>query len=128
MGQSKPFTESQKIIGNYEPGEGPGPRMLSAESFEGEEVVDRNRDKVGEITNIMIDVPSGRIAYAVLSIGGILGMGGSTACRALERTDTGRREQAHHHQCRCKAAQGCARIRQGSLAKHGRRIVGQITA
>lgn len=75
MGQSTPFAESQKIVGNYEPGKGPGPRILSADSFEGEDVVDRNGDKVGEISEIMIDVPSGRIAYAVLSVGGILGMG-----------------------------------------------------
>jgi PRC-barrel domain len=37
----------------------------------------RNRlnEDVGSIKEIMIDVPSGRVAYAVLSVGGFLGMG-----------------------------------------------------
>jgi hypothetical protein len=30
---------------------------------------------LGEIQDIMLDVPSGRIAYAVLSFGGVLGIG-----------------------------------------------------
>jgi len=30
---------------------------------------------VGSIKEIMIDVPSGRVAYAMLSVGGFLGMG-----------------------------------------------------
>jgi hypothetical protein len=32
-------------------------------------------ENVGSIREIMIDVPSGRVAYAVLSVGGFLGMG-----------------------------------------------------
>jgi hypothetical protein len=32
-------------------------------------------DDLGKIEEIMLDVPSGRVAYAVLSFGGVLGMG-----------------------------------------------------
>lgn len=32
-------------------------------------------DNLGSIKELMVDIPSGRIAYAVLSFGGFLGMG-----------------------------------------------------
>ena len=38
-------------------------------------VHDAGGEKLGTIENIMIDKPSGRVAYAVLAFGGILGMG-----------------------------------------------------
>ena len=62
------------IIGGT-PGDGPGPEVLAADSIEGDSVVNSRGDKLGEITDIMIDVPSGRVAYAVLSSGGFLGIG-----------------------------------------------------
>jgi hypothetical protein len=34
-----------------------------------------NGDKIGEIERIMIDKRSGKVAYAVMSFGGFLGMG-----------------------------------------------------
>ena len=54
---------------------GPGPEVMAASSFEGESVVDTRGDTVGEIEEIMLDVRSGRIAYAVMSVGGFLGIG-----------------------------------------------------
>ncbi len=55
--------------------EGPGPRIMSASTLEGDEVVNRQGEKLGELEEIMIDVTTGRIAYAVLSTGGFLGIG-----------------------------------------------------
>jgi sporulation protein YlmC with PRC-barrel domain len=54
---------------------GPGPEIMAASSFEGETVVNNQGDTVGEIEEIMLDVRSGRIAYAVMSVGGFLGIG-----------------------------------------------------
>ena len=54
---------------------GPGPEIMAASSFEGETVVNRQGETVGEIEEIMLDVRSGRIAYAVMSVGGFLGLG-----------------------------------------------------
>jgi len=54
---------------------GPGPRIMAANTLEGDKVFNNAGDELGEITNIMIDVPNGRVAYAVLSFGGFLGMG-----------------------------------------------------
>lgn len=50
-------------------------RVLSASTLTKDSVFNRADEKVGAITEIMIDVPTGRVAYAVLSVGGFLGMG-----------------------------------------------------
>ncbi|EWY36213.1 hypothetical protein N825_29255 [Skermanella stibiiresistens SB22] len=49
--------------------------VLSAQSLIGDDVRNLENQPLGRIEDIMIDVPTGRVAYAVLSFGGILGMG-----------------------------------------------------
>jgi len=56
-------------------GDGPGPEVMAASSLDDTEVYSSDGEHVGEISEIMIDVPRGRVAYAVLSTGGFLGMG-----------------------------------------------------
>jgi sporulation protein YlmC with PRC-barrel domain len=50
--------------------------LISSRRVEGTPVYDSNGDKLGTIHSIMIDKKSGRVAYAVLSAGGFLGLGG----------------------------------------------------
>lgn len=50
-------------------------RLISADKVEGTAVYNPAGEKVGSVSNIMIDKISGRVAYAVLSAGGILGIG-----------------------------------------------------
>jgi len=50
-------------------------RVMGASTLNGDSVVNKAGEDVGKIDEIMIDVPTGRIAYAVLSFGGFLGMG-----------------------------------------------------
>ena len=50
-------------------------RVLSAETLCGNHVRNATGEDLGRIEEIMLDVSSGRIAYAVLSFGGFLGMG-----------------------------------------------------
>ena len=59
----------------YWENQGPGPRIMAADTLEGDKVVNATGEDLGELRDIMIDVPSGRVAYAVLSFGGFLGMG-----------------------------------------------------
>lgn len=54
---------------------GPGPEVLAAETLQGDDVINQQGEKLGSIEDIMLDVRSGKVAYAVLSFGGILGMG-----------------------------------------------------
>ncbi|WER49197.1 PRC-barrel domain-containing protein [Cupriavidus sp. WKF15] len=56
-------------------GEGPGPEVMAASSLDDTKVYSSDDQHVGEIKEIMIDVPRGRVAYAVLTTGGFLGMG-----------------------------------------------------
>jgi sporulation protein YlmC with PRC-barrel domain len=50
-------------------------RTLAASTLDGDHVVDRNGNDCGKVESIMIDVQTGRVAYVVLSFGGLLGMG-----------------------------------------------------
>lgn len=56
-------------------GEGPGPEVMAASSLENTNVYSSDGEHVGEIKEVMIDVPRGRVAYAVLTTGGFLGIG-----------------------------------------------------
>lgn len=77
------ITPAEAMYGTpYVPGDywktdqGPGPRVMAASTLEGDNVVTLVDDKkLGDIKEIMIDVPTGRVAYAVLSVGGFLGIG-----------------------------------------------------
>jgi sporulation protein YlmC with PRC-barrel domain len=54
---------------------GPGPQVMAADTLQGDSVRNDAGEELGEITDIMIDVPTGRVAYAVMSVGGVLGIG-----------------------------------------------------
>jgi hypothetical protein len=54
---------------------GPGPFLMGAETLIGNEVYNPQEEHLGEIKEIMLDTGSGAVAYAVLSFGGVLGMG-----------------------------------------------------
>lgn len=56
-------------------GAGPGPRIMAASTLTGDPVKNPAGDTLGEIKQIMLDVPQGAIAYAVMSFGGVLGFG-----------------------------------------------------
>ena len=58
---------------NYDE-KGPGPRLMGANTLIGDDVYNHKDEDLGDIKEIMLDVNSGRIAYAVLSFGGFLGI------------------------------------------------------
>ena len=51
------------------------PRVLSSTTLKGDVVRNGAGEKLGKIEEIMIDLPTGRVGYAVLSVGGFLGVG-----------------------------------------------------
>jgi len=64
------------------------PQMLSALTVAGDSVRNANGDDLGRLEDLVIDVESGRVNYAVLSFGGYLGLGGklfAVPWEALER-------------------------------------------
>jgi hypothetical protein len=51
--------------------------LISSNNVEGTNVYSPSGEKIGEIDHLMIEKQSGRVAYAVMSFGGFLGMGHS---------------------------------------------------
>ena len=54
---------------------GPGPHLMGANTLIGNDVYNLADEDLGDIKEIMLDMRDGRVAYAVLSFGGFLGMG-----------------------------------------------------
>src|SRR4029077_1707861 len=52
-----------------------GPFLMNASTLDGDKVVNPAGEDIGKIKAIMLDVAAGRIAYAVLSFGGLFGLG-----------------------------------------------------
>jgi hypothetical protein len=52
-----------------------GNALIASDRVEGTPVRRSNGDKIGTIERLMIDKVSGRVAYAVMSFGGFLGLG-----------------------------------------------------
>ena len=50
-------------------------RVLAASTLAGDSVRNAAGEDLGKLDELMIDIPSGRVAYAVLSFGGVLRMG-----------------------------------------------------
>jgi sporulation protein YlmC with PRC-barrel domain len=55
--------------------DGPGPQLMGADTLLGNDVYNHADEDLGDIKEFMIDMNTGKVAYAVLSFGGILGMG-----------------------------------------------------
>ncbi|WP_312518086.1 PRC-barrel domain-containing protein [Massilia sp.] len=54
---------------------GPGPALMGADTLIGDGVVNAAEEDLGDIKEIMLDMQTGQVAYAVLAFGGFLGMG-----------------------------------------------------
>lgn len=50
-------------------------QLISADKVDGTAVYNATGDKLGSVDHVMIDKFNGRVAYAVMSFGGFLGMG-----------------------------------------------------
>ena len=50
-------------------------RVLAASTIAGDTVKNAAGEDLGKLDELMVDIPSGKIAYAVLSFGGVLGIG-----------------------------------------------------
>jgi sporulation protein YlmC with PRC-barrel domain len=74
--QDRPSSGGAQVIGSGA-GDGPGPDVMAASTLKGTTVVSSDGGEVGTISDIMLDVRAGRVAYAVLSEGGFLGLGTS---------------------------------------------------
>ena len=51
------------------------PVVLSAGTLTGDPVINETGEHLGNLEELMLDLDSGRVAYAVISFGGIMGLG-----------------------------------------------------
>lgn len=51
------------------------PNVLSSSSITGDKVANMQGENLGDIKDLMIDLSTGKVAYAVLDFGGFLGIG-----------------------------------------------------
>jgi sporulation protein YlmC with PRC-barrel domain len=49
--------------------------LIAAEKVSGTSVYNRDRENIGEIYDVMLDKVTGKVAYAIMSFGGFLGIG-----------------------------------------------------
>jgi sporulation protein YlmC with PRC-barrel domain len=69
-------TPGARIVGKgAATAQGPGPDVMAAATLNGNKVLSTDGHEIGKVTDIMLDIRTGRVAYAVLSSGGFLGVG-----------------------------------------------------
>lgn len=71
------------------------PRLLSSSSICDSDVKNSEGESIGEIKDLMINWKDGSVSYAVLSFGGLLGMGDKLFAVPLEAFDFGAGDSDH---------------------------------
>ncbi len=54
---------------------GPGPELMGADTLSGNDVYNQKDEDLGDIKEIMLDMRTGQVSYAVLSFGGFMSQG-----------------------------------------------------
>jgi sporulation protein YlmC with PRC-barrel domain len=68
-------SKSSKAGAGPDARKGPGPSLMGADTLVGNDVYNDESESLGDIKEIMLDMRTGRVSYAVLSFGGFLGIG-----------------------------------------------------
>jgi hypothetical protein len=68
--ENRNMTQASTTVGSTT-----GQPLISSDKVEGTSVYDPQGNKIGSIKRLMIEKTSGKVAYAVMSFGGFLGMG-----------------------------------------------------
>jgi len=71
------MTTERDAYGNYVDAghQGPGPRLMGADTLIGDHVHNLQNEHLGTIKEIMLDMQTGHVAYVVMASGGVLKMG-----------------------------------------------------
>jgi len=93
--------------------------LISADKVEGTTVYNRTGDKLGTVKTVMIDKTSGKVAYAVMSFGGFLGMGSDLHPLPWSVLDYDTRQGGYVVDLDKKTLEGAPRYRQDEEAAWG---------
>ena len=80
-------------------GPGPGPALMGADTLIGNDVYNTANESLGSIKELMVEMSTGKIGYAVLSYGGFLGMGDRLFAVPWQALKLDSVEQAFYAQC-----------------------------
>jgi sporulation protein YlmC with PRC-barrel domain len=69
-------TESERMTRMGSTAGRDNPDFLSADTIKSDKIINKAGENLGKIEELMIDLQDGRVAYAALSFGGFLGLGG----------------------------------------------------
>jgi hypothetical protein len=69
------MTTHDSTMGDTDIHQNESANLISADRVKGTAVYDTNREKIGTIDSVMLTKQSGKVAYAIMSFGGFLGMG-----------------------------------------------------
>ena len=97
--------EERDAYGNYVDGghKGPGPGLMGAHTLVGDHVHNLKNEHLGTIKEIMLDMRTGQVAYAVMASGGVgLSRAGSVLARV--RPPCARRRHPRTGRSPCQAS------------------------
>lgn len=69
---------------------------LSSSSITGTKVTNEQGDDLGKIEDLMVDLESGKVSYAVVSFGGFLGMGNKLFAVPLQAMHVDTKDEEFH--------------------------------
>ena len=69
------YMENDHYDMNKDSSKAPGPTLMGANTLVGNSVYNTKGEDLGKIKDIMLNIPHGKVSYAVLEFGGFLGMG-----------------------------------------------------
>jgi sporulation protein YlmC with PRC-barrel domain len=84
----------------------------------GRKVINPQGENLGKVEEVMVDAIPGRVAYAVLSFGGFLGVGDKLFAVPWQALDWNPQQQAFVINADKRFLEKCSRLRQKQLAGH----------
>jgi sporulation protein YlmC with PRC-barrel domain len=74
-GRSTPHQQEEQRMASLDDTTNPTGQLIAARQVQGTTVYSTGLEKIGSVEDVMIHKSTGRIAYAILSFGGFLGIG-----------------------------------------------------
>lgn len=114
--------EDRDTFGMYKDDNGgPGPELMGADTLVGNDVYNHKDEELGDLKELMLDMFTGKVTYAVLSFGGFMGMGEklfAVPWNALKLDTVNKRFVLNVEKDRLKDAPGFDKDRWPNMADH----------
>lgn len=68
--------------------------LAQADTIQGSEVRNQNGDRIGNVEHVVVDIKQGQVAYAIVGVGGFLGVGEKSVAVPWNRLKAGDRPES----------------------------------